>query len=972
MEKMILSLKSIYKMLLTSDYPIYSESVIGKKNRKGQTLLRFWNSILAEEFRCLPCGKMLWRNDGSRNRYVSNLCNRSEELKLYCEYANEIASQVSVSTLLNQIQRFSDFLLNREYKYDILMRRIRESARLWEEEDICLTAEIKTQICEYASNSEWNIQYGTQGRLFQAGYLLSLLTLYAAAGEAMGDPVMAVLRSENCTMNALWEAQSRQREQKHNAVTFLTAHNSLLQDSPLSPDHFFGREEALFDLQEAVAQKGKYLISGIGGIGKTEMLRQLIRRCAEEHTADKIVAVSYQIGIAESFERAFPAYHLGNSEDTFRYILLQLQKEADNGRVMILLDNLSNGMEEDPNLRRLLDLPCAVLITSRQTKLEGFEIYHLAPPSAATGTLIFRDNYQRTLTPENRESLAQLLQSEMLCHPLTLRLMARAANSKNWSVVQLKDHLLRSGVSLVWVDKERTVRLQQMYDQLYSLNRIPKECRELANLFTLLPLDSYSAEFLEKVFPCVTALAGGIGKLLEALVNGGWLDNGENGYFMHTLIAQCLRRKVLTESRLADILQDLHHRIPDHQSWVVGEPVDENTKRICGILIHISQYLTGNVSRQVMLDILSAMGRLEFTGRVKEQYGAYLTQMLQRCPERDDTVDICYGITLGSWNCGDPVLFEDLYSRQKMTPTVPRGLFLTFCVTAGRSIAIVQRPDLMEKLLREGLCGEAAAGQKGKAYCGLAEKCRASGDLEGALQWGQQAKEYMADHAECGIEIRMHNLATLCASQLEFGHQQEAGELLEQLQSLLEENPSPLYQINCEDLAGHYEMSYGSMEKALQHFDTCMKVLLEYEGMDRNYILALNKAAVVLQRMGRSEEAAQKYHTITSWARQANDVPLLHMSSNNLAVLYLDQGKAGEAIPHLEDALTFARRQGGVALGEVLKNMARAYGLLGDPAKEYQCLREASPLLDEAYGLEHPRASAARKRLLELAGSYKE
>ena len=98
---MILSLKSIYKMLLTSDYPIYSESVIGKKNRKGQTLLRFWNSILAEEFRCLPCGNMLWRNDGSRNRYVSNLCNRSEELKLYCEYANEIASQVSASTLLN-------------------------------------------------------------------------------------------------------------------------------------------------------------------------------------------------------------------------------------------------------------------------------------------------------------------------------------------------------------------------------------------------------------------------------------------------------------------------------------------------------------------------------------------------------------------------------------------------------------------------------------------------------------------------------------------------------------------------------------------------------------------------------------------------------------------------------------------------------------------------------------------------------
>lgn len=76
MEKIILSLKNIYMTLMTEDFPIYSESVIGRADRKGQTMLRFWQGQIAPEFRSQPCGRMIWRNDGKRNRYTSYLCNR--------------------------------------------------------------------------------------------------------------------------------------------------------------------------------------------------------------------------------------------------------------------------------------------------------------------------------------------------------------------------------------------------------------------------------------------------------------------------------------------------------------------------------------------------------------------------------------------------------------------------------------------------------------------------------------------------------------------------------------------------------------------------------------------------------------------------------------------------------------------------------------------------------------------------------
>ena len=146
MEKMILSLKNIYMLLMTEDFPIYSEGVISRSDRRGLTMLRFWKGQSVEEFRCLPRGKMLWRNDGKCNRYTSYLCNRSAEIKTYSEYAQELASQVNVSSLRNQIGRFTDFLSARKYRHDILLRRIREMMRLTEAEDPRVTREIADQL----------------------------------------------------------------------------------------------------------------------------------------------------------------------------------------------------------------------------------------------------------------------------------------------------------------------------------------------------------------------------------------------------------------------------------------------------------------------------------------------------------------------------------------------------------------------------------------------------------------------------------------------------------------------------------------------------------------------------------------------------------------------------------------------------------------------------------------------------------
>lgn len=71
-----LSLKNLYRLLTVKDYPVYSTGILRRKNKKGLTLVRFWDEYLSYEWRNTVHGRLIWRISGSRNRYHSEICNR--------------------------------------------------------------------------------------------------------------------------------------------------------------------------------------------------------------------------------------------------------------------------------------------------------------------------------------------------------------------------------------------------------------------------------------------------------------------------------------------------------------------------------------------------------------------------------------------------------------------------------------------------------------------------------------------------------------------------------------------------------------------------------------------------------------------------------------------------------------------------------------------------------------------------------
>ena len=951
-----MSLKNIYRLLMYNDFPIYSDRVISKKQKKGQTLLRFWQDTAISEFCSLPYGAMIWRDDGRRNRLFSNLCNRNDDLKYYHEYAGELAEQISPQTLLSQIDRFEDFLQSREYNPQALAYRVKGFLAALQE-DACITDAIFAQLTAIAR--ELNRCRGQEERLFCAAYLLTVMALYAAAGTAMGDGTMDVLREERCSMEALLEIRCKKDTPNQEGVRVLSAHTGLLQSPTLSKDHFFGREEALFDLRDLAASGKKCLICGIGGVGKTELLRQLIRRCVEERLVDKLAIIPYRTNLAESVLYAFPQLRQPGQEETLNVVLRRLEAEGREGSLLVLVDNVTGDTDSDAGLARLAQLPCTVMLTSRRKQMEGFEAYPLSVPNADACALIFRDNYGSPLTEADRQELRSFLSHPAFCHPLTLRLMARAAKSKNWSVAELHQSLAQSS-SLTWMEEGRQVRLGQMLNQMYPASQIPPECGVLIQLFTLLPRDNYPVDMLLEYFPQLFPDEKELSANLAMLVSRSLLEEHDGGYSMHPVIAQCLRQKNWSESRLEPFLSGLRPCLLEpelnietllKQQWI-GQ-----------IFIEMLRYLSGNISPAMLLTLMDAIEIQTATPQQGAIYHQWLSRLLEHCPDRDDTVEVAWNRLLCLWQMAREETVQALFEQQEKNASVPVRRYLELCEAFAHQFQM-SNPKLTERMLKVILdTQEAPPRFTAYAYRRLGFLAQANGQFEETLSWLKAGAEFVSQHPQCGDLLWFESLDDLANLYLIFGRGQEAKVILDELGTQEKLLTVPDNRINYLNALSMYETNFGNLEAAYQLSAEHLKLVDFYYGKNSEYYVSLGQYANVLRQMKRYDQAKAAYEETLEYGK---DQPLFTVVRNNYAVLLLAMEKPEEALLHLRKVVTAARTQGGITLGEALRNQARAHRMLGQFEQEQECLEEAVPLLEEAYGVDHPRAGASRTRLTQL------
>lgn len=977
MQKEILSLRNIYRFLTVNDYPIYSSGILKEESKKGLTLTKFWQDILLYDFRSGYYGKQIWKTTGGRNRHISEICNRSEVLKWYTQYTEELVQSINTKTLLLQIQQFVNWLEERKYDGEVFDKKLRALLNLLAESDECFTKEMASF---FLYNLE-EMEKHTVAREFGAGWLLTILSIHALTGDRMqSEQMQRVRKKEEFSLVSLWKEYKCKKEEDVQSVHFLTGRNNAMCVEPLEKMHFFGREAEVFELRELLVQGGYYLISGMGGIGKTELLRQLLHICVEQKLVDEIALIQYEGNLIDSCITSFPGIFAENETGILQEAMARIRMQ-EGKRVLTLVDNMNKNPEEDPNLAQLLTLPGTVIVSSRLTSLEGFTTYQVETLNKEMGALVFRDHYRSPISKEDKEELSSILEQELWRHTLTLKLLGNMARNKKWTIRQLKEKLFTDGRQVLKPREDRENNLAEMYRRMYDLSALSEKQVKFLRCFAVFPYQNYSEEFMQSFMSELM----GEDLQMDKLLDYGWISHGEQGYTMHPVISECILSKPPVEADVECFLCALERYW--NEKCGVGED-----RKLEKWYVHT---LRGDDKDYSLIVLLMVMGN-----SLRGKYSKKFLMLLVRAGVYFISNGIGGKSAKELINCLKENQDTSLKEVEWMLNVVSVGL--EYSVRKEQSEAYWQKYLVQEKNLnwQMFIYGHELAYRM--IYAGELE--RAKSVLEYLQKYDEipflrilteaalgmmyvhqtqfeKAKELFKEAVILALKYGFPNgaklqnmcgyMTSLCS---ESGDMEEAKKWLEELKMLVEEKESIIGRMTFLQCKGIISRHLGQLEESIKCFKEALDISKSLVGETVEYAIGCSEMGLILHKQEKFEEAEGYYHrALNIFLSDPENFVEMQVSRmyNNWGDMYIDWKKYPKALECLTHAEKYGKSVGGIGVAEVKRNFARTYRMLGDTEKEYEYLQLAVPLLLEVYGLEHERTVAMRERLEEVEANRK-
>lgn len=982
MEYDILSLKNLYRLLTVNDYPIYSTGVIQKKELHGLTLLKFWQDMLRIEFRKEKYGKVIWRNTGSRNRYLSEICNRSDRLHMYAEYAAELAKAVCTKTMLLQIGQFMDFLESRKFSYEVFSKKIEAYIRQIGQSDPCITNEIRKyfeELCrklqgEHSESKDESTNMTEEKPLFLAGWCLTILMLYSMTGDSMAEPAMAKLRTmPEFDAENLWKLYQNNKESHSNdQLLILTGLNSEICCEPLERNCFFGREEELFDLREMLGKGGHYLLSGIGGIGKTELLRQFYKICVKEKLAERIAVIQYESNLQVSMARAFPDIQLQDAQNNYKEALGRLRRCGEK-KLLVIIDNMNNTLEEDTSLSDLALIPGTVILTSRLSSLEGFETYHVNPPSKTAGMLIFRENYKRMLSPEDKMKMEELYENQMWWHTLTLRMLGQASRVRGWSISELCDRLTEGEKMISWNEQNQSKHLHHLYRRMYSLAGLTKKEISFLALFCRIPYGNYDIEFIQNRLMSEQDTA----QMLDHLQEYGWIEKRKEGWMMHPFVAECVKSAHVLKQEdcdtvFAHIWNEWSRLLEQSErtrlfSWSEMIPdCWKNELTAAEAVTALIQSYPQRLPKEWNVLLLLALEILQYYSVLGKQGQSFYTRLMQS-ESFDGKEHERLVVILGR---NRSIKIEEVLKEiecQQIQSTEEDFLYTDLLLVGADLLLESSRFEEAKKLTQKAKERKLDITRKIEIALLKSQCARMEGQMESALEETLAADALLDGQSTINYVTKSYVGGVIGNILMMLQRTKEAEKYTQKLKEAADKSGMMMLQLDYQVMEAFYNMYTGNPQAAEKSYRKQLKMLEYLENPD-SFIVAntMSLLAISLNKNGKREEAKNYYEkAIAIWQKHSGNEFDIQRCYNNLGVMYLDWEKENEALECLTKAYKMAKEANWspVATAEAANNLSKVYGKLGEREKELLYLNEAYPLLESVYGPENPKVKEAARRL---------
>lgn len=333
-----------------------------------------------------------------------------------------------------------------------------------------------------------------------------------------------------------------------------------------------GRDEVMQNLRKMLDENGCIaLISGLGGIGKTAVMRWICNSIKEDgNVKDHVAWITCGETLQDDIVLLRDAFGIPDSDDekiAFNKIIERMKRFR--GTLYLFMDNMYRNPDEgEMDILNSLYPNVHIMISSRH-KLEDIPFVDLDVLEHDPAVEMFYRYYGRDQERVYKSTAGDIVDT-VYRHTLLVELLAKAAGRSGGTLEDFNKELLEKEFYNVFnrpikTKHDKKLTIEESVIKLYEVSGLTEEQQRIMKLFSI-----FTAE--KEIYYKVVEWAGLDPIAMDELVDLAWLEQGglENGYHIHQIIKDSLMRQIETnreEMRLEDYGQ-LSEKVADMESYI--------------------------------------------------------------------------------------------------------------------------------------------------------------------------------------------------------------------------------------------------------------------------------------------------------------------------------------------------------------------------------------------------------------------
>jgi tetratricopeptide (TPR) repeat protein/pimeloyl-ACP methyl ester carboxylesterase len=344
--------------------------------------------------------------------------------------------------------------------------------------------------------------------------------------------------------------------------------------APPEPEKFEGRRAELAALKETLNQNDQVvLVSGMGGIGKTTLLKKFFLEERDDYdtaiyleiktdflsTFNDNIALITELGLSDTFNQYRSSPDFANI--AFELIMRSLGKLS--GKSLLCLDNLNEKLPDTlyANLSHW-----KILCSSRNVlpKMKKHDLGVFTTPDAISVFATYFGLNATELSPENYEAIRKIVEDCLANHALAIEFVAKNAIELHWTLAKTYQQLREKGIKFsagsdFTADHAKKETVSNIFEYLlktFPIENLSKAEIDLLLHFSVMPNLPFNVEMWDLI-NLKQKTKEELTLTQKKLYKKGWLTEQGETFSMHLIVAEvCLNQKTDLAKAIIEKLND--------------------------------------------------------------------------------------------------------------------------------------------------------------------------------------------------------------------------------------------------------------------------------------------------------------------------------------------------------------------------------------------------------------------------------